>query len=83
MCSSDLKPNGQFVRNVTDKLSAALYPGPSVHFALLVLVNSILLLTRPCLAQFDSILHFCNFSERHGQILHYRHIFVVQAILTV
>ena len=29
------------------------------------------------------ILHFCNFFESDGQILHYRHIFAVMANLTV
>lgn len=49
----------------------------------LVLSNAILLLTRLRLAQFDSILHFCNFSECNGPILHYRHIFALLAGLTV
>ena len=30
-----------------------------------------------------TILHFCNFFESDGQILHYRHIFAVMANLTV
>jgi len=53
------------------------------QFDVLILVNVILPLAKLRPAQFNSILHFCNFLGSDGPILHYRHIFAVWADLTV
>lgn len=55
----------------------------AVTFVCLVAVILTLAKTKRPIWPFDSILHFCNFTERHGPILHYRHIFAVRADMTV
>ena len=55
----------------------------AVTFVCLVAVILTQTKTKRPIWPFDSILHFCNFSERRGQILHYCHIFAVWADLTV